>query len=122
MTESTQGKWYHYRAGDQDRPENGSTHNLITHEFADALMLQSQAISQLLRVLGHRHEERRLQVYVLSIVDMYGKRHLMQGVGVDRIIEVERAPKTRDLVRMIQARGRRRQEHSTGPTAQFIYC
>ena len=67
----------------------GLTQNLITHNFADALMLTSHAISLPLRVLGHRQEERMLQVYVLSLADMYGKGHLIQAVGVDMITEVE---------------------------------
>ena len=55
----------------------GLTHNLITKEFADALILQGQAILLSLKVLGHRHKDRKSQFYVLSITDMYGKRHLI---------------------------------------------
>ena len=51
----------------------GSTHNLITHNLADALILPIQAISLSLRVLAHHNKERRLRVYVVSIKNMYGR-------------------------------------------------
>ena len=84
----------------------GWTRNLITNELTETLMLPGQVILLLLKVLGHRHEERRLQDYVLSITDMYGKKHLIQAVGVNKITEVERAPKIRDLVRMFPGAGK----------------
>ena len=84
----------------------GLTHNLITKEFADALILQGQAILLSLKVLGHRHKDRKSQFYVLSITDMYGKRHLIEALGVNSITEVERAPKVRDLVRIFLGAGK----------------
>ena len=58
----------------------GSMHNLITHELANTLMLPNQATLLSLKVLGHHHEERRLRVYVVSITNMSGARHLVQDV------------------------------------------
>ena len=42
---------------------------------------------------------------MLSITDNCGKNHLIQGVGVNKIREVERAPKIRDLVRRVPGAG-----------------
>ena len=47
----------------------GSTDNLITQDFAEALRLPSEPLSL---SLGHQHKNKRSQAYKLCLTDMYG--------------------------------------------------
>ena len=68
-------------------------------------MLPGQAVSLSLKVLGHRNEARRLQVYNLNITDTFDNRHLIQMVSVDEIRQIRKAQKVWSLVALFPGAG-----------------
>ena len=69
-----------------------SNDNLIKHDFSAALKLPSTPLSLVLIVLGHQHESRQLQAYVLCLFNMNGRKQVIQAIGVNKLTELEQAP------------------------------
>ena len=67
--------------------DNGSTAVLITHSFAKKAGLQGTMVTYWLVVVGHERVLRSTTLYTLYMVDNTGKRHEIQGYGIDAISE-----------------------------------
>ena len=67
--------------------DNGSTAVLITHAFAKKAGLQGTMVTYWLVVVGHERVLRSTTMYTFHMVDNLGKRHEVQGYGIDAISE-----------------------------------
>ena len=65
--------------------DDGSTRVLIREEFAESLGLVRKEIKYTLESVGYA-EERTGHIYLLSLLDMYGKAHKIWGYSIDRIM------------------------------------
>ena len=63
--------------------DNGGTAVLITHAFAKRARLQGTMVTYWLVVVGHKRVLRSTSLYTFHIVDNMGKRHEVQGYGID---------------------------------------
>ena len=69
----------------------GAMDNFITHTFAQGMNLPSKPLSLKLEVLRGRQIIQNKREYSLNLRNMYGARHNMKAVGLERIKEVEHA-------------------------------
>ena len=65
--------------------DDGSTRVLIREKFAEELGLMKREVLYSLEVVGSV-QEMKGNIYLLNLVDMYGKPHKIWGYGIDRIM------------------------------------
>ena len=66
--------------------DDGSSRVLIREEFAEGLGLTKKKIRYSIEVVGKEVEYMDGFIYLLSLVDMYGKSHRIWGFSIDRIM------------------------------------
>ena len=66
--------------------DEGSSRVLIREEFAEGLGLAKKGIRYSIEVVGKEVEYMTGHIYLLSLVDMYGKSHRIWGYSIDRIM------------------------------------
>ena len=66
--------------------DEGSSRVLIREAFAEALGLAKKRIRYSIEVVGKEVEHMDGNIYLLSLVDMFGKSHRIWGYSIDRIM------------------------------------